>query len=260
MMDELNRPIQHIPELAAGWIKRDGFVFGPGDEPDVFNSLLIRYPNHAECHEPWLGDSSLSLDDHIHLINHCQLTHATFVCNDLTPLRHCPTLTHLRIYPARNLPGELDFSPLYDHPQVYSLLIDTMDFKADDPLSTQVRWPDYARVRGLRCLTTLGARERGIEHVTGLTALHMKNRKRMSDLTGLQKLTSLKQLSFTNCKIRSLNGLEAFHELESLNLSDCRQLSDISALSTIAPRLKKLSIEDCPKIRKHPLLQELSIV
>ena len=61
-------------------------------------------------------------------------------------------------------------------------------------------------------------------------------------------LPELLKFDIMKCSIKTLSGIENFHKLQWLSLFGMRNLDDISALETLSPTLRLLSIENCPKI------------
>ena len=66
-----------------------------------------------------------------------------------------------------------------------------------------------------------------------------------TDLSALSKLTGLRQLELCALPIESLEGIQAFAELEQLRVRDCPRLSDASAAFTLQ-NLRFIELGRCP--------------
>lgn len=74
------------------------------------------------------------------------------------------------------------------------------------------------------------------------------------DLTHLENLRNLEILRICGGRITSLQGIEAFRNLERLDLLYCRKLIDVDSISELA-YLKKLHIEKCGQVANLDFLQ-----
>lgn len=74
------------------------------------------------------------------------------------------------------------------------------------------------------------------------------------DLTHLENLRNLETLRICGGRITSLKGIEAFRNLERLDLLYCRKLIDVDSISKLA-NLKKLHIEKCVQLANFSFLQ-----
>ena len=70
----------------------------------------------------------------------------------------------------------------------------------------------------------------------------------LADLRPLSALQSLRRLSLTSRKLKSLSGIADLKLLEDLDLYDCRALGDDDGLDRL-PNLKRLEIEACNKLK-----------
>lgn len=108
----------------------------------------------------------------------------------------------------------------------------------------------------LRCLSTDAASVQHIECLANLEELafiHMKS----TDLQQLSKMTQLRELRLIQSTISSLNGLKNA-KLHTLDVSYCRKLHDISALSELSQTLEHLVIDHCPKINDISICADLT--
>ena len=107
---------------------------------------------------------------------------------------------------------------------------------------------DFSRLPNLRvALLTWCKGFEGVFSVPGLEYLNVSNFP-LEDLRPLSALQSLRRLSLTSRKLRSLAGIADLRLLEDLDLYDCRVLEDDDGLE-ILPNLKKLEIDECNKLK-----------
>lgn len=131
---------------------------------------------------------------------------------------------------------------------------------------------DISGIRYASNLKYLGIDDspKGIEEISeldGLVTLRMSEDKRITDLEWLGEKPALKSIDLSWGGLTSLEGLtdEAFPVLEELNCTDCRSLTDISALADYnTGTLKTLSIScgditDITPLRGYTSLEELKM-
>ena len=110
---------------------------------------------------------------------------------------------------------------------------------------------------------------------TNMVSLHLHNCIKCSSLPSLGQLRSLKNLSIKNIhRVQRLGDefcanighslLKPFASLESLSIEGMLEWEEWDSLEVEFPSLKKLSISNCPKLRRHlpkqlPKLTELKI-
>ena len=63
--------------------------------------------------------------------------------------------------------------------------------------------------------------------------------------------------AYTNESITSLKGIQNCPKLQWVDMEYMRTLSDVSDLVSLAPTLRLLSIENCPKITDFSVISEL---
>ncbi len=107
---------------------------------------------------------------------------------------------------------------------------------------------DFSRLPKLRvALMTWCKGLEGVFSAPGLEYLNVSNFP-LEDLRPLSDLQSLRRLSLTSRKLRSLLGIAKLRLLEELDLYDCRVLEDGDGLDSL-PNLKRLKIEACNKLK-----------
>ncbi len=251
--EELNTVITDISDLHRYHIYRDGFVFTSIDEPaNVFDAIVIRYPSSADCVSPKTGFTGLSLEEHINAIKAYGIKKALIIADNIDFLPRCPHLTGLKIVPAKTAPNHFDYSPLYQMENITYLRCDTA-YGARDQLSANI---DYSQMRSsLKKLAVSGKGHLNYLKIQTIEELSMDN-QRIENFEELD-MPMLKRLRLLQCSVESLYGIENRPGLQWLDLSYMRNLSDISSLSALAPTLRSLSFENCPKITDFSVISGL---
>lgn len=257
-MNDLHEVIDGAAGLAQGYLHRQGFLFTGTRPSNVFDAIVIRHPprsqNRQSRHFPPM---SYSIEEHVELINKYGIEKAVIIAQDISFLRQCPTLKEINLWIADATPGEFDFSPLYDMPQLRDLdchmTYDGPD-GPDDPRSAVL---DCTQLRGLTTLSVYEKPPLNYELVETLESLFVSENRKHKDLTRISRSQNLKRLWMMCGSLRSLEGIEQFRQLESLTLDYLRSLQDISQLSCVAKSLRALSIENCPKIQDFGCLCDL---
>ncbi len=251
--EELSTEITDISDLHRYHIYRDGFVFTSIDEPaNVFDAIVIRYPSSADCVSPKTGFTGLSLEEHINAIKAYGIKKALIIADNIDFLPQCPNLNGLKIVPAKTAPDHFDYSPLYQMENITYLRCDTA-YGARDQLSANI---DYSQMRSsLKKLAVSGKGHVNYLKIQTLEELSMDN-QRIENFEELD-MPMLKRLRLLQCSVESLYGIENCPKLQWLDLSYMRSLSDISSLSALAPTLRTLFFENCPKITDFSVLAEL---
>ena len=107
---------------------------------------------------------------------------------------------------------------------------------------------DFSKLPNLRvALLTWCKGCEGLFSASNLEYLNISNFP-LEDLQRLSPLCSLRRLSLTSRKLKTLSGIAKLKLLEDLDLYDCRVLEDDDGLDTLA-NLKKLGIESCNKLK-----------
>lgn len=225
----------------------DGFAFDNNDY------LVIINPQDVLWDSPVVPRSRKTLEEHILYIQENQIKKALVIAEDISFLRQCPSLEYLQIIPPYSA-ATFDYSPLYDMPSLKQLSCQTI-YGPKDSLSTDI---DYSRISGLEHLHLFGKKgHHNLNAVQGLRTLSFAQGQPASKTLTDLDVTSLIDLDLCQSPVRTLAGLENAKCLSNLGLSYCRQLEDISALSSISDSLTMLDIESCGKIRDFSVLDEL---
>lgn len=240
--------------LREGYIYRNGFVFIEGQSnPVVYNRLLIREPERAQCDIKVNGYSYRTLRDHIILINEYQIEKIMVICDDLSFITECPSVTDIVVYPSLSAGNNFDYSPLYQLPSLHCVDCRTV-YGECDKYKTDI---DYSKIKNLWELAMIGSGHIKYGEVSTLKKLWISENKKIHDFSEVSCSPVLKSVTLYLCSIRSLEGVEKHPKLESLVLYSARSLNDISKLKNIAETLKELVIECCPRITDFSVLNHL---
>lgn len=226
-----------------------------GDIIDGFEFVPIIYPFNKRTAIRIADDGIHSIKDYQNYICKKLVEQAEVFMPDLEILRFCPTLKYLKICPSYNTLKTVDFSPLYELPEIKYLNCQNIYGNKSQFISEI----DYSRINGLVNLFvyvnngTLNYNK--IETLKSFGVGGFKGER--NDLTDLFCSRELDTLSLNECRIRSLNGLENSPKLQCLYIYNNRSLFDISALSKVKNTLKALRIENCYKIKDFSILREL---
>jgi internalin A len=86
---------------------------------------------------------------------------------------------------------------------------------------------------------------RGLEYLTTLEHLELEQCKQLEDLTPLAGLQHLKRLRMPGCeRVRDIAPLAALTKLEELNLSECSRIVSLAPLAPLS-RLHEINLNDC---------------
>lgn len=255
-MINLQTIITDIDLLASRTIFRNGFSFtslaNVGNQANVFDAIIIRNPSDAQCFTPKLGCSTKTLQEHIDFINEYHLKKAVIIAADISFLSKCPSLQYLQIIPADNVKS-FDYSPLYRLENISGLNCAT-EYGVHLSETTQV---DYSHFPNVVDLDLAGHGHIGTEQLATIQRLNV-SRHPAKNLSQIVASPLLKNLSVTQCSIRSLDALSEVEALSELSLWYNRSLSDVSSLSSHNKSLRELSIGSCPKIADFSFLGQFS--
>lgn len=225
----------------AQYIVRDGFVFTSLTKDSVFDALVVKEWDSKSS--PYSAGTR-SLEECIELINYYSLENAVFVANNDSVLKRCPTVKQFLLYPDTDSQTPLNYYSLRTVPGIrnFSLAgasgIDELYTGGNSPLIFQ-------KLKTLKRLNMCGIDDKSNDKKASITTIDN------FDLPELLKLTVIQ------CGITSLNGIRNCPKLQWLDLSYLRSLSDISDLSSIAPTLRLLAFENCPKITDFRVISKL---
>lgn len=232
------------------YILRDGYEFKPLTYPlDVYDAIVIRSPINIQCNYR-IPKIEHSLSEHIELINQMKIEKTIIFNEDISFITQCPTLQYLEVIPSDSAGNNFDFSPLYEMPQIKSLVCMT---ELLEKFSGTI---DYNKIKGLEKIRISGEGHLNYNCIDTLKTLRISDYK-YDDLTKMFCSTVLDTLSIIQCKIKSLDGIEMSSKMQCLYLDYNRSLKDISALKHVKNTLKALHIENCPQISDFSVLGEL---
>ena len=258
MAEKTNQPKPHIvmTEPVEGPICFTMTRFAPlVDSFSFYNNdhLVIIDPPDVLWEAPIVPRSTKTLEDHITYIQENLIKKALVIAEDISFLRHCPSLECLQIIPPYSA-ASFDYAPLYDLPCLRQLNCHTI-YGPKDSLSTFV---DYSRISGLEDLHVCGKKGHvNLQDVKGLHTLSCAQGQPVSGTLADLDVSQLRELDLLQSPLRTLAGLENAKSLHKLCLTSCRRLEDLSALASIGDSLTLLSIESCGKIPDFSVLHEL---
>ncbi|MBR3975037.1 MAG: hypothetical protein IKJ88_04150 [Clostridia bacterium] len=255
MTIDLKKEVADFDTLKKRYFIRDGFVFTSwSDAPYHFDVLVVRSPEDADGNTQKFPLSIHSLKEHISLIAEQQIKRVQIIADDISFITECPSLKEIAVYPSNSTKKEFDYSPLYKLKKIESLSCQTV-YGNKYQLSCSI---DYSEIHGLKRLAVYSKEHLNYNLVKSIESLWISNIKEHQDFRQLSCSTELKELTVLQCGVNSLDGIERYHKLQSLDLSYNRALNDISKLETVADSLRLLSIESCPKIKDFSCLHKLT--
>lgn len=253
-MQDLNIPIFSPIDLQRHYVYRNGYIFTSIREPsNVFDTILIRYPENCDCCYPKLGFSEKSIDEHIGIINKHKLKKAIIIADNIDFITKCPTLEHILIIPSKTAKNNFDYSPLYKMQDVIFLSC-TTEYGENEMYSTTI---DYSNFNKLKILYIKGKGHLNYNKVKSIEFLSISENNQIINLEFLENQKELKEIQLHQVGLKNLNGFSKLHKLDSVSINYCRKLSDIGELQYASTMLKKLSIYNCPKISDFSILHNL---
>ncbi len=241
---KIHKVIETPELLKKQYLCLDGFAFTELTQKNVFDALIIRETLTAFCIHDAYSIGSRTLTECIELINKFMLESVIVIANDLSFLKQCPTVKHFVFY--LNLENQTlpKMSYLSTVPGIRNFRIDG--------------------ISGVEELYTGGVSPFFFQKLKSLKFLNMSGTDRQSNNKSSQiqtienfDLPELLKLDMMQCNISSLSGIEKCPKLQWLSLFNMRNLSDISMLDDLAPTLRLLSIENCPKIEDFNVIEKL---
>jgi hypothetical protein len=254
VMDHIHSVITDAYILQHGFVFRDGFCFTAGSQSNIYDALVIKNPLNCTRWSPKKPSSSRTLSEHIELIQQYALDRAVIIADDFTFLKQCPSLRYITLYIGDEAEDHVDLSSLYDMPHIECLRCRLMYGGSKEAKRTTL---DCSKIQGLRQLVADGPGFTGYGQIPTMECLKIIEDHLHKDASNISISNMMKKLSFQKCGIKTLNGLSGFSNLQQLNLSNLRCLSDMSAIVTVADTLRALSIEACPKIVDFSFLNNL---
>lgn len=216
--------------------------------------LVVLSPFDVIWDSPVLARSRKTLEEHIQYIQEKQLEKVYVVAEDISFLCQCPSVKSVKIIPAYSA-KTFDYSPLYDLPNLEELCCQTI-YGANDALRTDI---DYSQFAHLRNIIVDGAKgHNNLATVKGLYKLYLGQGQPVSKTLADYDLSLMEELDICQSTIYSLEGIENAHCLKKLNISYCRSLDGLSAMSNLQKTLTSLEIQACGKIKDFSWLYDLS--
>ncbi len=235
-------------------IYTDDFFFRHFDNIKEKDAIVVHNPTEAVIVSPVFLRSRKTLDEHIEYINSNNIKKACIVADDISFLTQCPSLEYLQIYPAITA-HDFDYSPLYEMPNLKWIECRTTTGLNDDVVATI----DYSRLKGVKYL--------GISHAKGhvnvdqagdiLSLYFVLGFPNADNLLNSIPGKELRNFAVCQAPIQSLDGIEIACQLQRLELSHNRRLTDISALRQLSSSLAFLEIDACGRICDFSVLSEL---
>lgn len=254
MSIDLNEKIVDFISLRNGYIVRDGYVFiSWNDQPNIYDVLVIRSPMDAVGNTRLYPESMRTIEEHIQLINEAHIKRALVIADDLSFIERCPSLKELSVSPPNTFGNAYDYSPLYNIPDIHSLNCRTT-YGDKDQFSSII---DYSKIHGVLDLAVYGKGHLNYDKVESLEKLWISNMIGCKDFYAISCSMRLKDITVLQCGIKSLDGIERYTNLQSLNLSYDRSLNDISKIRDVAQSLRALVIDSCSRISDFSCLYEL---
>lgn len=255
MRFDLKQIVTDFSVIRRGYLVRDGYVFTSWrDRPKVYDVLVIKHPNNARGNTRMYPNASHSLEEHIRLIREENIERAHIIADDISFITECPALKMISIDPANSAESGFDYSPLYSVPEIKELSCRTIYGDKEEKICSI----DYSKVSGLIDLGVYGKGHLNYDCLDTLENFWVSNIKNCDNLYQISRSRELKELTILQCGIKSLDGIEQYQKLQSLDLSYNRSLRDISMLGKVSKSLRLLNIEACAKIADFTCLYDLT--
>ena len=235
--------VKDVYSLCKGYVNRGGFLFAALDNSQVFDALIIRISKNSNGLLR-IENSNKTLQEHIDLINQFALEKVKIIGNDFSFVKKCPTIKHCSILLDGMISDNLDFSPFYESPEIKTMIM----LSSPEPSFENMKENeglDCSRVRGLESLSVVGNSCYRYQNVKTLRRLSLFQ-VTIHDFSEFN-LPNLKELSLTQCKLKSLHGIANFTSLQRLDLNYVRSLIDASEIKELQT-LRCLNISSCPKV------------
>lgn len=224
---------------------RDGYAFTALTREDICDALIIRETPTASCVYPPYSAGTRTVEECVDYINANQVESAVVIANDLSILKRCPSVRHFVFYPNRENGGTPQLSYLSMLPGIRSF---------------------HAGADGVDELYTGGTSPLVFQKLKTLKQLNMwgvddtrDNRQPREKITSIEDLDlpALLKFSISQCTLTTLRGIQNCPRLQWVDMEYMRTLSDISDLASLAPTLRLLSIENCPRITDFGVIARL---
>ncbi len=225
-------------------IVRDGFAFASLTQEGVFDALIVKETPDASCVYPSYSAGNRTLEECIAFINEHQWESVIAIANDLSFLKHCPSVCHFVFYlnvENRQIPKMSYLSMLTGVRSFHISGYDGVDELYIGGTSPLV----FQKLKTLKHLNMWGIDDK------------CENRKEKIRTLEDFDLPELLKFSMSQCAVPSLKGIQNCPKLQWVDMEYMRTLSDVSDLVSLAPTLRLLSISSCPKITDFSFLSKL---
>lgn len=218
------------------------------------DAMVVFNPADAVIVSPVFLRSRKSLEEHIEYICRNNVKKAIVIAENIDFLKQCTCLEYLMIFPAITA-KDFDYSPLYELPNIKWLQCETV-YGIDEDKICNI---DYCHFQKLKRVGISGKHGHlNVHKAENVVSLFFDfGFPNSKTLTGFLPDKNLLNLSIRQAPIVSLDGLERVPQLQKLELSYNRRLSDISALQYLHESLKYLEIDTCGKIQDFSVLHNL---
>ncbi len=218
----------------------DGFAFAELTKKNVFDALIIRETSTAFCVHDSYSVGDRTIDECIELVNKFKLESVIIISNDISFLKQCHSVKNFVFYLNLENPTTPKLSYLSTVPGIKSFHIN--GYTGIDELYTEcISTLCFQKLKTLRCLNICGTEDKGY---------------RFQNLENFD-LPELLKFDIVQCNIKTISGIEKCSKLQWLSLFGLRSLTDISVLECLAPTLRALSIDNCPKIIDFDVIEKL---
>lgn len=197
----------------------------------------------------------MDIEQYSTFLKYSGINQVELICHDLAFLNHLHFINHLRIKLSSMVTGNVDFTPLYNMPELLSLSCQN----AYGPKLNHFAVIDYSKVNGLVDLfVSVNKGTLNFGKVQSLkTLIITRFTGNNYDLTDMFCSTQLDTLEMIQCGVRSLKGIGLSSKMQCVYLSYNRKLKDISALADVRDTLKALRIANCSQIEDFSVLEQL---
>lgn len=251
----LTSEIKNLKDLERGYTVRDGFVFTSITKANIFDAIVLRYPESAISWTPRLPRSNRSYEEHIKLIKKYEIKKALVISSSLLFLKEIPSIEFLAVRPSTTAPEGFDYSHLTTLSNLKWLSCST-EYGENFCHSTTI---DYSELVMVQYLEINGKGHINSNSLPNLVDLRISEQKKktkiLSDYFTSEKL---RHLEIVQCNIDTLNGIDKAKNLKELNLYYLRNLKEIDAIKHVAESLEKLSIVNCNHISDLNIIGTLS--
>lgn len=216
--------------------------------------VALHYPFSNPC-AARIIQKNVDIEQYSPFLQSVGINQIELICHDVEFLNHLHFINHLRIKLSSMTTENVDFSPLYDMPEVLSLSCQN----TYGPKLNHFSPIDYSKVKGLvHLFVSVNRGTLNFHKVQSLKTLIITGFKGSNyDLTDMFCSTQLDTLEMIQCGVHSLKGIGLSSRMQCVYLSYNRKLKDVSALADVKNTLKALRITNCSQIEDFSVLEQL---